>query len=130
MPENEKKKEALKVFVADSILVSDAVKMSVSDISVSAVGPDGVERETVWPDTTPSDVIATSTAADLGVQMEPSYQERFIESIEKVKGKYFEEVEISFWPPKIKIKRAPEKIVQYIKIKEAKIKKAKETNSE
>lgn len=129
MPENEKKDKVLKVNVADNIQVSDAVVTSISDITVSAVDKDNVEHESVWPDNTPSDIIATSTAADLGVEIERSYQEKFMEGVEQVKGKYLEELEISLGPLKIKIKRAPEKVIKYLKIKDA-IKKAKDAKND
>lgn len=101
------------------------ISTSADDISVVADGPDNMKHENIYDDSIPSDVIALSTAADLGFPLERSYQEKFIEAVEQVKGTYLEEVEVSVWPPKIKIKRTPKKIIKFFKAKEAKRKSNK-----
>jgi len=84
------------------------INTSPSDFSVSFAGPDGIERENVYPDAAPSDLVALNTAADLSVQSTPSYQERFTEQLDEFKNKpYLQEVEFELkgpdlsWPPSL-----------------------------
>lgn len=109
--------ENLQIHAFDDISVSDVIETVESDISISAVGPDGVEHENVYPEATPSDLIAISTAADLGVPSTPTYQERFTKQLNDIRtDPYVNEVEIELkgpefkWPPsfgslKVKVKK-------------------------
>jgi hypothetical protein len=95
----------------------EEISIAPSDISVSVPDEAGGEKEYIYPDTMPSDVIVLNTSADFGEKLAPSYQERFIEGIEEVKASRFEEVEVEVGIPniltgKIKIKRAPKKTIK------------------
>lgn len=103
------------------------ISTSVSDISVLAMGPDGVERENVYPEATTSDAIALSTAVDLNLPSTPTYQERFVEQLDDIRTKPFvKEVEFELkgpefkWPPsfgslKVKVKKGLKVIKSYKK---------------
>lgn len=106
------------------------ISTSADDISVAVYSIGNITRENIYDDSIPSDAIAISTAADLGLPPETSYQEKFIQGIEQVKGKYVTEFELEVglpkWPLlKIKIKRAPEKTIKFFKAKEVKRKSNK-----
>ena len=109
-----------------------SISTSASDITVAYTGPDGIERENIYPNAAPSDIVAMNTAADLSVPptKTKTYQEKFIEKLENFKADpYCTEIEIDFktldlhWPPsvghaKVKIKRGLPKIIKYFKKKE------------
>ena len=93
------------------------ISTSPADISISVPDETGGEKEYIYPDTTSSIVMAVSTSADLGVQLNPTYQERFIEGIEEVKTTRVEEVVVEAGIPKLpfvkfKIKLAPKKTIK------------------
>lgn len=114
----------------DVIKPKEVIKTSASDISVVVYNLDNMTHENIYDGSIPSDVMAISTAAELGFPSELSYQEKFIHGVEQVKGKYVTELELEIglpkWPLlKFKIKRAPEKIIKFFKAKEAKRKSNK-----
>lgn len=93
------------------------ISITPSDVSISVPDGAGGEKEYIYPDTTPSDIIVDSTNADLGVKAPPTYQKKFIEGIEEVIENRIEEIEFEAGIPnilvgKIKIKRAPKKIIK------------------
>jgi len=103
------------------------ISTSASDISVSVRGPDGVERETIYPDSTTSDVIALNTAANAKLPATQTYQDRFIETLDVARtNPYLQETEFELkgpefkWPPsfgslKVKLKWGIRKITSYKK---------------
>jgi hypothetical protein len=92
------------------------IRTSFSDISVSVSDESGDEKEYIYPQAMPSDIIASTTAANLGIELEPTSQKRIVEKIEEVKESRFEEFEVEAGLPKIpllkiKIRRAPKKTI-------------------
>ena len=95
------------------------ISTSAKDISISVPDKAGGEREYIYPATTPSVEMVTSTATAvttaLKVSLPPDYQTRFVEKIEEVKATRIEEADLQFGPIKFRIKRAPLKtIIRYI----------------
>lgn len=79
------------------------INTSISDISISAVGPDGIEHENVYPEDCTSDTIALSTAADLNVPATPFYQEAFVETLDDIRNQpYLTEFEFELKGPEFK----------------------------
>lgn len=110
-----------------SIRAFEDISVSDSDIIISGVGQDGVEREIVFPADATTAAIAISTGADLNLPTTPAYQERFIEQLDDIRTKpYVKEVEFELkgpelkWPPslasiKIKVQRGLKVIKSYKK---------------
>ena len=84
-------------------------------ISVNSTGgPDDVEREYYFPDSTSSDEIVMSATADIPVEIEQIDRRRLIETVDVAKT-YVSEVEVGVTLKggfRVRIKRHPKKIIK------------------
>lgn len=105
-------------YVDYSELRHDEISTSFSDIIVSTRSEDGIEREFIYPHVAPSEVIATSSAAGLGISLEQDAKQNFIERIDELKDLYEPkevEFQLSFQDLSdllFKIKKGHEKIIR------------------
>jgi hypothetical protein len=93
-----------------NINTSEDIKVTDSGISIIVNKKDGQQREYTFPESTPSDVIAlstsVSTAAEMSVNVFPSWQEKIENEIDDIKKLRLEEVEVNFGIIKFKLKRS------------------------
>jgi len=88
------------------------IEIMPSDITVTASDLANVEHQYAYPEATPSDVIAVSTSADMGIRVQALEQQQFTEAIEEVKSSRIEELSLQFGPIKFSIKRGPKKVIK------------------
>lgn len=96
------------------------MSISAADISVSVPDEKGGEQEYIYPQAMPSEAIASTTAANLGIELKPSNKQEFIEKIEEVKSSYIGEAEFNlgiagWFNAGCKIRRTPQKTITLYK---------------
>jgi hypothetical protein len=90
------------------LVIGEVISTSPADISISVSGKSG-EQELIFSQAIPSDIVASTTVANSGIELNKTCAQKLSEKIEEVKACYTAEVEAKLGPLSFKIKRAPQK---------------------